>query len=102
MASADLPAPVGPQMTRTLLSSEAPVELIPGDLHDRGPTMHVVGRQRRGGETHVERLHLRRRERVASFDGGFARDGGGEAFVASSRTRHTIAGERIQRVSQAA
>src|SRR6476619_1810628 len=99
MASADLPAPVGPQMTRTLLSSEATVELIPSDLHNRGPTVHVVRRQCRAGETHVERLHLRWRERVAGFDGGLARDGGGQPFVPSSRTRHAVAGERIQRVS---
>src|SRR5689334_19210220 len=100
MASADLPAPVGPQMTRTLLASETSIELIPGDLHDRGTAVHVVRGQRGIGETDVERLHLRRRQNVAALDRGLARDRRRQSLVARRGARHTIARESVERVAQ--
>src|SRR6476469_5404918 len=102
MASADFPAPVGPQMTRTLLSPETPIELIPGDLHDRGSPVHIVGGQRGVGETDVERLHLGGRQEVAAIDGGLARDGRRETLVARRGAGHAVAGERVERITETA
>src|SRR4029450_4886910 len=101
MASADLPAPVGPQMTRTLLSPEAPIELIPRDLHDRRSAVHVVRWQGGAGETHVERLHLSGRQDVTGLDRRLAGDRRGESLVPRCRARHAIARERIERIAQA-
>src|SRR5678816_1510075 len=97
----DLPAPVGPQMTRTLLSSEAALELIPGDLHDRRPAVDVVCGERGGRQTDVQRLHFRERERVTTLDRRFARDGRGETLVARGRAGDAITRQRIERVAQA-
>src|SRR5678816_3848032 len=102
MASADLPAPVGPHMTRTLFAPKASIELIPGDLHDRGSAVHVMSGQRRVRETDVEGLHLRRREKIAALDRSLARDGRGETLVARRRAGHAIASECIERIAETA
>ncbi len=46
-ASADFPAPVGPQMMRSLLPAKATLEFVPAELHDRRAAVHVVRRKRR-------------------------------------------------------
>src|SRR5688572_22642680 len=97
IAIADFPAAVGPQMMRTLLSSETSLELIPRDLHDRRPAVHVVCGQRRRCESDEQRLHLAERELIARLDGGLARDRRGKPFVTRRGTRQPVAGERVER-----
>src|SRR6188472_2958694 len=84
MAIDDFPAPVGPQMTRTLralLSSEPALELIPGDLDNRRSAVDVVRGERGCRQSNVQRLHLGGGEGVAAFDRRLARDSRSETFV---------------------
>src|SRR5688500_4694756 len=101
-ASDDLPAAVGPQMTRTLSSAKSAIELVPRELHDRGASVHVVRRETRRRERQEQRAHLARREDVAGLDGRLARDGRGEALVPGRGARHAVAGERIECLAKAA
>src|ERR1035437_1434119 len=101
IASADFPAAVGPQMMRSSAPAEASLELIPADLDDSTPPMHVVRGERRARERDVERAHLRWRERVSRLDRRLARDGRREALVPRETTAEAVAGQRCQRVAQA-
>jgi len=64
--------------------------------------MDVVRGKRRGRESDVECLHLGRGQRVARLDGRLARDRRGEPLVARGGTRHSIAGQRVERLAQTA
>src|SRR5438128_4273197 len=100
-----LPEPVGPQMTgivRRLLSAKATLELGPGELHDRGATMHVMRRQCRSPEGNEERAHLGLRQVVARLDGSLARHRSGEFFMTRVSRALAITSQRSERLSQAA
>src|SRR5688500_17208695 len=96
IAIADLPAAVGPQMTRTLLPSEAPFELIPGDLHDRRSTVHVVRGKRSRRERDEQGPHLAGRQGVAGLDGRLARHRRGQALVACGGAGQPVARECVE------
>src|SRR5688500_11545200 len=100
-AIADLPAAVGPQMTRMLASAKPALELVPGELHDRRAPVDVVGRQGRSAKGDEERAHLAKRENVSRLDGGLAGDGRGEPLVTRRGGRQAIPGQRIERIPQA-
>src|SRR3954469_18904704 len=96
VATAVFPAAVGPQMTRIaslLLSAKATLELGPGQLHDRGASMHVVCGQRRVAQCNEQRTHLTQGQLVACLHRGLARNGGCQAFVLRVRTADAIAGK---------
>ena len=57
-ATALFPAAVGPQTTPISATSETSLNLVPGQLHDRRPPVHVVGRQRRIAKRDIQRAHL--------------------------------------------
>src|SRR6476661_7943629 len=99
-----LPDAVGPQSTGTTGTSLTPktsLELWPGELHNGGPSVHVVRGELRIAQRQEERTHLSLRELVASLDGRLAGDGGREPLVTCVRAGVTIASEGRQRVPQA-
>src|SRR5688572_26283170 len=80
-AIADLPAAVGPQITRSSstrsdeesrrsAAAETSLDLVPRQADDRGPPVHVVGGERRASERDEERAHLACGELVAGLDRG--------------------------------
>src|SRR4051812_20145015 len=89
IASAVLPDAVGPQMTGMIGGSgiqrsaptKAPFELIPRQMNDGGPAVHVVRGQLAVAQRDEQRAHLLLRHRVACFDCGLARHGGGEVLM---------------------
>src|SRR5213076_1171755 len=90
MATADLPDAVGPQMTgivaggaggRTSAPAEAPLELIPREVDDRGPPVHVMRRKRAIPQRDEERAHLPSGQGVAGLDRGLACDRRGEMLM---------------------
>src|SRR6185436_8726146 len=83
-------------------SSEASLNLVPGELHDRRAAMDVVRGELRIAKRDEQRAHLARRERVARLDRRLARDRGGELLVARVRPGLAIARECAERVAQAA
>src|SRR5262245_24909734 len=84
VASAVLPMPVGPTMTGTigLASPKPPLQLDARQLHDRGPAVHVVRRQRAGEQPADELFHLLLRQRMAGLDRRAAGERGREALDA--------------------
>src|SRR6266550_1267909 len=101
MATADLPAPVGPLMMRSLSPAKAPLYFVPGEMNDRRATVNVVRRQSRVAQCREQRAHLSLRQLVAGLDRGFTRHSRGEAFVLRRCTGDTIARQRIQSFAQA-
>jgi hypothetical protein len=98
----DLPAAVGPQMTRTLFPSKSPLQLVPRELDDSRAAVHVVRGEFRITERCEKCPHLALRERFARLDGGLARNGRREMLVTRSGTRDPVARQRIERLPQAA
>src|SRR3569623_2372105 len=75
IASADLPAPVGPQMMRSAsASAKSALDLVPRQLHDRAPAVDIVCRQRSGRERDEKRTHLARRQNITRHDRSLARE----------------------------
>src|SRR5947208_128890 len=72
-ATAVLPTPVGPTTTGVRGgisgSPKSPLQLPARQLYDRGPAVHIVGRQRRGEQPEHELPHLLRLEPLARLDG---------------------------------
>src|SRR5438477_591031 len=72
-ATAVLPTPVGPTITvvRGGISGspKSPLQLALGQLYDRGPAVHVVGRQCRAEQPQHELPHLLHLEPLARLDG---------------------------------
>src|SRR3954468_17901061 len=92
IATALFPAAVGPQMTRTgSASSEATLNLVPRELHDRRSAVDVVCGQGRVAKCDKQRAHLAWRERITRFDRGFAGNGRGQTFMLRVRPRVAIA-----------
>ena len=60
VAIADLPAAVGPQITRILFAAKPPVQLVPPELHDCGSPVNIVSRKRRVAKRREQRAHLGR------------------------------------------
>src|SRR5688572_3082480 len=111
IAIADFPEAVGPQMTGILAparpslpsaSPEAALELIPGQLNDRLPAVHVVRGKPAAVQRHEQGTHLRKRQRITGLDRRLACDGGRETLMPRRGGSATIAGERRKRVAQAA
>src|SRR5687767_4676318 len=100
-AIADLPAAVGPQITRTLLPAKPSVQLVPSDLHDRGPPVHVVRGQLRVAERREQGAHLRNRKGVPGFDRCLACDRGSKVLVPGRGAGHSITCQRVESLSQA-
>src|SRR5438309_10611310 len=97
------PAAVGPQTTSTSITSaptEPPLNLVPAELHDRGPAVHVVRGEGRIAQRNVERAHFARRQCISSFDRGLARDCRGKLLVSRVRTWIAISGQRGERLTQ--
>src|SRR3954471_7323338 len=95
------PAAVGPQITPTTsASSETTLKLLPGELDDRGPAMHIVRRQRRVAERDEQGAHFAGGQRLSGLDRRLAGNRRGETLVAARRRRRAIAGQRGQRVSK--
>src|SRR6185503_10776182 len=90
MATALLPAAVGPQMTRISAPAESALNLVPTELNDRGAAVHVVRGQRRVAERDKQRAHLAGGERVSRLHRRFARDGCRESLVARVRCRLAV------------
>src|SRR3954464_14289569 len=84
-AISDFPAAVGPQMTRTSAPAETSFKLVPGDLHDRRATVHVVRGQRGIAERNEQSAHLAERQLLPCLDGCLARDGRGEMLMTLGR-----------------
>src|SRR5258706_5415921 len=99
-AMLDLPAAVGPQMTGTLSPAKAPVELVPRELHDCRTTVNVVRREIRVSKRREQRPHFRERQRLASLDCRFARNGCREMLVTCCRTGNTVTRQRVERFAQ--
>src|SRR5436190_94001 len=110
IAIADFPDAVGPQMTGIVAGSatpgsapaKAPLELIPRQVDDGGAAVYVVRGQDALTQRHEQGPHLLRRERVARLDRGLACDGRRKMLTSRARARDPIAGERRERVTQAA
>src|ERR1700674_260805 len=105
IATPDLPAAVGPQMTRsgssaTLLAPKPSLDLVPGQQHDGRPSVHVVRWQRSTGQREIQRLHLRQRELITALDSRLARECRGELLMPPGTACQTIAGQRSQSVAQ--
>src|SRR5690606_39800557 len=92
-AIADLPAAVGPQMTRSARSPapEASLELIPRKVDENRPSVHVVRGQGAAPEVAVECAHLVLRECVACLHGRLARNRRREQFLPGMHARNAIA-----------
>src|SRR5438045_2497662 len=93
VATAVLPAAVGPQMTRigsSLLTAKPTLELGPGQLHDRGASVHVVSGKRRVAQCDEQRAHLAERQLVACLHCRLARDCCREALMLRVRTTDAI------------
>src|SRR5690606_13027881 len=101
-AIADLPAAVGPQMTRSARSSapEASLELIPAEVYEDGAAVHVVCGKPAAPKVAVESLHLVMRECVTSLHRGLARNGCRQQLVPRVHAGHTVAGERVESLTQ--
>ena len=99
-AIADLPAAVGPQMTRTLSPAEAPLNFLPGEMHDNRSAVDVVRGELRPGECHKKRAHLGLAELIASFDCRFARDSCRKALVLCATAGAAISSQCRQCVAQ--
>jgi len=84
----------------TSAPAETPLNLVPGELHDRRASMDIVRRQRRITQRDEERAHLAWRERIAGFDRGLTRDGRGELLVLCVRARFAIPRERRERLAK--
>src|SRR5687768_14805634 len=102
MASDDLPAAVGPAMTRRSASAKAALELVPPDTDDGRAPVHVVRGERRAGERDVQRAHLVGRERIAGLDRRLAGHGRRQSLVTRGAAGDAVAGERVEGVAQAA
>src|SRR5919201_6482663 len=102
MAMADFPAAVGPQMTRSLPSAKAALDLVPGELHDGGSAVHVVRRQLGSGEGDEERAHLGGREQVAGLDRRLAGERGSQSLVPRGGSGQPVARQRVERLAQTA
>src|ERR1700693_4992214 len=100
IATADLPAAVGPQITRSLSPAKAPLYLVPGEMNDRGAAVHVVRGERGIPQCREERAHLPLRQLLASLDCRLAGDGGRESLVLCRRSRDAVASQRVQRFTQ--
>src|SRR4051812_25113706 len=100
--SADLPAAVGPAITRMSASAKTSLELVPGEAHDCRATMHVVRGKSGCAQRDVERAHLRRREQVAGFDRRFTGDGGRKLLVLRRGGRLAVSGEGGEGLAQTA
>jgi hypothetical protein len=90
-------------MTRigvSLLSAKAALELGPGELHDRRPSVHVVRGQSRVAECNEERAHFALRKLVARLYRGLARHGRGKPLVLRVRRAGAITDEGRQRLAQ--
>src|SRR5688500_18995941 len=81
-AMADLPAAVGPPMTRTLSPAKPALALVPGQLHDRRSPVHIVRGQGGGAEGQEQCAHLAEGEDIARLDGRLACHRSGESLVA--------------------
>src|SRR5438876_9112169 len=113
IAIADLPDAVGPQMTGMVVSalvdvepasppSKATLELIPGEMDDGRPTVHVVRSQLALAQRDEQRAHFLRGKRVTGFDGRLAGDGGRKMLMTRRGRGRTVAGERRQRIAETA
>src|SRR5450759_1408289 len=92
-ATADLPAPVGPQMMRSLSPAKAALYLVPREMNDCRAAVDVVRRQRRVPQRGEKRARLSLRELFTGLDCGLARDGRGEPFVFRRRAGNAVAGQ---------
>src|SRR5690348_15976505 len=104
-ARALFPAAVGPLMTGMNEYSSAAktaLELLPGKMHNGGPPVDVVGGQLGAREGNEQRTHLSGRHRVAGFDRCLTGNRGSQALVTRRRRRLAIAGQRCERLAQAA
>src|SRR5262249_45273243 len=96
IATALLPAAVGPQITAISATAESALNLVPCELHDRRAAMNVVRRQFRIAERDEQRTHLPGGKLVAGLDRGLARDGGRQSFVPRVCPCITVASQRGQ------
>ncbi len=79
-ATAVFPTAVGPTSTGTLAPAKPALQLLPGQLHDRGAAVHVVRRQIGGEEAEQQLAHLPLVQPLPRLDRGAAGVGGGEAL----------------------
>src|SRR5687767_6545189 len=110
IAIADFPEAVGPQMTgiraptRPSLPSaspEAALELIPGQLNDGLPAVHVMRGKPAAMQRHEQGTHLRERQCITGLDRRLARNRGRETLMPRRGGAAAIAGERRKGVAQA-
>src|SRR5258708_38991936 len=83
-----------------LLSAKATLELGPGELHDRGPTVDVVRWQSSLGERNEEGPHFTLRQLVTRLDGRLACDRRRESFMTRVCRGVAVTGQRRERFTQ--
>ncbi len=83
-------------------SPKSPLDLVPGELHDRAAPVHIVRRQRRGGERDEECAHLAGRKNLTRLDRSLAGERGRESLVPRRHASIAIAAQRVERLAQAA
>src|SRR5881398_3022216 len=96
-ATAVLPTPVGPTITGVRGgisgSPKSPLQLALGQLYDRGPAVHVVGRQCRAEQAEHELPHLLHLEPLTRLDGRATGEGRREALQPVGERAESPSGE---------
>src|SRR5690349_20584919 len=98
------PAAVGPLMTgmnECSSTAKAALELIPGQMHDGGPAMNVVGGQLCAREGNEQRAHLADRHDVARFDRCLASNRRRETLMTRRCGGFAVSSQRGERLAQA-
>src|SRR5512141_946126 len=98
----DLPAAVGPQMTRILFTAKPTIQLVPRQLHDRRAAMHVVRGKLRVTQRCEQRSHLALRKHFPALDRRFAGNRRREMLMPRRGARNAITGQRVESLSQTA